>query len=980
MRKIRRIRKVLVAFLLALSILVAENSIMLQTFRVSATNTNDASEKKTDKEENAEKNNDKKDADEEEDVATISDDSYKAYLKKHDKLNRDVEEFTVEFGSDGEFGTVEEGEFLEFTVRVNKTGLYRIGLDYYPEEGRGQEIRQSLMIDGEYPFAEAKQLILSRVWKDESEISTDSEGNDIYPGQIQTPEWITYYLRDSHGYYAEPFLFALTEGEHVFRFSSIEEPVVIRSVLFTAEQEILSYKDALAEYYAAGYSEVKDYFDKRQAEKTDKKSSSMLSAVSDRTDPAIEPYDGTKIKLNVLGGGRFDTNGMWVEYNIEVPSDGLYQLAFKVKQNNMKEQSAYRNIYVNGEIPYKEAVNFSFDYSNHFENKVFGNESGAYLIKLNAGENTIRLEASLGDIADFCRALDDSLEILNAAYRKIVTITGTAPDVNRDYSLNTKMPDVIETFEEQYEILTDISEQMKEKYGISTSYTAAIDTLTLQLKSMYKNHYDIPSNVSAFNSNLSTLGSKVEGMKTTDITLDYFMITGTENILPKPTAGFLKKILFSIQNFFNSFTGDYSVIGSTDDYDENIEVWIIGGREQAQILKQMVNSDFSVRYGVGVNVKLISDIGTLQKATMAGEGPDVAIGVAQSDAMDFAFRGAVKNLSEYDDLESVTSQFADSAIEVLTYNSNVMAIPQTMDYPVLFYREDVLEELGVDVPTTWDDIYELLPVLAQNNMTFGLPVSSAADGSKASLTSFGALLYQRGGKYYDDDLLSVTFSDELTIRTMSDWTELYISYGLPISYNFVNRFAAGDMPIAIQNYSAYNTMVLYAPQLSNVWKWTTIPGTVCEDGTVNHSVPITVTASIILSDTEQEDAAWEFVKWWSWSDTQSDFGKSVEELLGKAGRYNTANIAAMNQIPWSGTLYKGLTAQLEWTAAVPEIPGGYYTSRYLDNAFREIYENSTEGSSEIRKVMYQYDQIVDDELVYQSDALRKAANNERQEE
>ena len=150
---------------------------------------------------------------------------------------------------------------MEFTVRVNKTGLYRIGLDYYPEEGRGQEIRQSLMIDGEYPFAEAKQLILSRVWKDESEISTDSEGNDIYPGQIQTPEWITYYLRDSHGYYVEPFLFALTEGEHVFRFSSVEEPVVIRSVLFTAEQEILSYKEALAEYYAAGYSEVKDYFE-----------------------------------------------------------------------------------------------------------------------------------------------------------------------------------------------------------------------------------------------------------------------------------------------------------------------------------------------------------------------------------------------------------------------------------------------------------------------------------------------------------------------------------------------------------------------------------------------------------------------------------------------------------------------------------------------------------------------------------------------
>ena len=976
MRKIRRIRKVIVAFLLALAILVTENSVMLQTFHVSAANTKNASEKKNDKEDASKKENDEEDADEEDDVETISDDSYKAYLEKHDKLNRKVEEFSVEFGADGEFGTVEEGEFLEFTVHVNKTGLYRIGLDYYPEEGRGQDIRQSLMIDGEYPFAEAKQLILSRVWKDESEISTDSDGNDIYPKQIQTPEWITYYLRDSQGYYSDPFLFALTEGDHVFRFSSIEEPVVIRSVLFAAEQEILSYKEALAEYYAAGYSEVKDYFDKRQAEKTDKKSSSMLSAVSDRTDPAIEPYDGTKIKLNVLGGGRFDTNGMWVEYNIEVPSDGLYQLAFKVKQNNMKEQSAYRNIYVNGEIPYKEAVNFSFDYSNRFENKVFGNESGAYLIKLDAGKNTIRLEASLGEIADFCRALDNSLEILNSTYRKIVTITGTTPDVNRDYSLDMKMPDVIDIFKEQYGILTRISEQMKEQYGASTSYTAAIDTLTLQLKRMYKNHYDIPSNVSALNTNLSSLGSKVEQMKTTDITLDYFMVTGTENKLPKATAGFFKKIIFSIQNFFDSFTNDYSVIGSTDDYDDNIEVWIIGGREQAQILKQMVNSDFSLKYGVGVNVKLISDVATLQKATMAGEGPDVALGVPQSDAMDFAFRGALKNLSEYDDAESVASQFADSAVEVLTYHDDLMAIPQAMDFPVLFYREDVLEELGADVPKTWDDIYELLPVLAQNNMTFGMPVSNASEGSKASLTSFGTLLYQRGGRYYDDDLLSVTFSEEMTINTMSEWTELYISYGLPISYNFVNRFAAGDMPLAIQSYSTYNTLILYAPQLANVWKWTTIPGTVQEDGTVNHSAPITVSAAVILSDTSYEENAWEFVKWWTSTNIQSSFGNSVENLLGKAGRYNTANVAAMNQISWSGTLYKGLAEQLKWTVAIPEVPGGYYTGRYLDNAFREIYANSTEGSSEIRKVMYQYDQIVDDELVYQRDALKKAENIE----
>ncbi len=915
-----------------------------------------------------------------------ADGSYEAYIGEHAAAGTEVSAFAVrlaeenaiddgeevrltqpgEYGSDASAIYIEEGGFLELVVQVPQEGLYNIGLDYYSVEGRGQEIRQSLMIDGAYPFEEAEQIVLSRIWKDEGEVACDAEGNDLYPDQIQTPEWTACYFRDSKGYVSDPFLFYLTEGEHRLRFTSIEEPLVIRSVLFAPKREIPSYEEALADYRAAGYSEVPDYFFKRQAEDMDKKSSSMLTAAADRSDPAVEPYDGLKIKLNVLGGGRFDTNGMWVEYTVEAPSDGLYRLIFKAKQNNMKDQSAYRNIYINGELPFEEARNFPFSYSDKYENVIFGNEEGAYLVKLNEGPNTIRLEASLGDISVFCQGLEESLEILNSAYRKIVTITGTTPDANRDYSLDYKMPDVIRTFEEQAGVLARISEAIKTRYGQSTSHTAPIDALVIQLEDMYEDHYDIPVNVSSFHTNLSTLGSKVEEMKRTDLTLDYICITGTENKLPRPMAGFLQKIGFSVRNFIASFFKDYSIIGSTGDYDETIEVWMIGGREQAQILKQIINSDFSAESGIGVNVKLISDAVTLQQATMAGEGPDVALGLPQADAMNFAFRGATRDLTKFEDFEEVSRRFTHSAIGVLTYGDGVMGIPQTMDFPVLFYREDILEELQLEVPRTWDDVYELLPVLAQNNMSFGLPLDS----------SFGILLYQRGGKYYGEDLSSVTFSEELTIETMTDWSELYISYGLPLSYDFVNRFAAGDMPLAVQSYSAYATLILYAPQLANVWGWTPVPGTVREDGGVDHSVPIYVTASVILSDTEKEDASWEFVKWWTGEDTQVEFGRSIENLLGKAGRYNTANIGAMERLPWPGRLYKNLKGQMEQTIAVPEIPGGYYTNRYLNNAFWELYSDNEKGGFEVRKVMYQYDLIVDNEIAYQRKALKRAADNE----
>ncbi len=930
-------------------------------------------------------------------TSASGEDGYGAYIREHENANSDVPEFTVEvteqvltnmenasYTQSGEYDSdepavlVEEGGTFEMTFHVSREGLYTIGVDYYPLEGRGQDIKQAIMIDGAYPFEEARQFVFSRVWKDEHAVMTDSDGNDLYPGQVQAPEWMTGYLRDSNGYYTEPLLFYLTEGEHSISFTSVEEPIVIRSVQFAPEKEILSYEDVLEDYLEAGYSVITDYFDKRQAEDMDKKSSAMLSAVADRSDPAVEPCDGAKIKLNTLGGGRFDTNGMWVEYTVDVPSDGLYRLVFKAKQDNMREQSAYRTIYINGEIPFAEAVNFPFEYSSNYENIVFGSEENPYLVLLKQGENTIRLEASLGDISDFCQRLESSLEVLNALYRKIVTITGTTPDANRDYSLDSKMPDVIAQLEEQYGILSEISAQMKERYDKNTSYTAAIDTLVLLVGRMYKNHYDIPANVSAFHSNLSTLGSKVEAMKQTDLTLDYIMVAGTEEELPEPMAGFLQQVTFSFNNFINSFFTDYSMIGSTEETDTTIVVWTTGGREQAQILKQIINSDFTPNSGIGVDVKLVSDVATLQKAVMTGDGPDVAIGITQTDAMDFAFRGATLDVSEFEDFEEVSHRFAESAIDVLTYQDGVMGIPMTMDFPVLFYREDILEDLGVQVPQTWDDIYALLPVLAQNNMTFGLPMSSPGDTStsKASVNSFGTLLYQRGGRYYSEDLLSSTFSDNLTINTMADWSDLYISNGLPVSYNFVNRFAAGDMPIAVQNFSSYGTLVLYSPQLADDWSWTTVPGTIQEDGSIDHSTPITVNASIILSDTEQRDASWEFIKWWSSTDVQAEFGRTIENLMGKAGRYTTANLEAMEQISWSGKLYNALAEQAEWTVAVPEIPGGYYMSRNLDNAFREIYNNSEEDSAETRKVMYEYDRVIDNELVYQREALKKAADHE----
>ena len=918
--------------------------------------------------------------------------SYEKYIKKNKEITKDVTGFSVsatednvalsegaifvsgeEYGRSGVVLYTQEQSEINWKINVPSTGLYNISLEYFPVEGRGQSIRRALLIDGILPFEEAASFNFSRVWTDENEIKQDTLGNDLYTNQVQKPEWRTEYFDDSNAFYNEPFLFNLSVGEHTLTIRALEEPLVISKINFEKDTELLSYGDALNKYKVEGYNEIESFEEKIQAETPIKKSSPSLSAVADRSDPSVDPSDIYATKLNTIGGGRFSTGGMWIEYSVNVPETGLYQITFKAKQNNGKDQSAYRNIYINGKAPYKEALNFPFHYSAKYKNVVFGDENGAYRVLLNKGENTIRIEAALGDISNFCNDLEHSMQLLNGAYRKIVTITGTKPDSSRDYSFDKKMPDVIELFGKQWKALEKISEQIKKTYGQNNSYTATIDTLVRQLEEMAEDHYEIAANVSSLNSNISSLGSTIEAMKKTDITLDYIVVSNVDAKLSKPNAGFFKKLVYGIQDLLNSYVADYNNIGAMSD-DNGIEVWMIGGREQAQVLKQVVDSDFTVKSKKSVGVRLVSAVSTLLQATLAGKGPDVALGIPQTDAMNFAFRGAAADLSKLEGFDDVKANYLDSAMGVLSYNGGVYGLPQSMDFPVLFYRTDILDELDLDVPQTWDDIYAMLPVLTQNNMAFGFPVSDAVETPRESLISFGTLLYQRGGKYYTDDLSSVTFSDELTINVMKDWSELYTSYGLPIQYNFVNRFAAGNMPIAIQNYTAYQTLILYAPHIADLWDWTLIPGTPDKDGNIDHSVPLTITATVVMEQSDNKQIAWDFAKWWCSAEVQSDFGIFIENLLGKAGRYNTANVNAIKNIPWSGKQYAVLEEQMKYTVCIPEVPGGYYTGRYLNNAFREIYSNSTTDGADAREIMNEYDRIIDTELEYQKRALGRITN------
>ena len=201
-------------------------------------------------------------------------------------------------------------------------------------------------------------------------------------------------------------------------------------------------------------------------------------------------------------------------------------------------------------------------------------------------------------------------------------------------------------------------------------------------------------------------------------------------------------------------------------------------------------------------------------------------------------------------------------------------------------------------------------------------------------------LYQYGGDYYAADDTACALDSEEAIAAFKQWSGNYSNYKMPITYDFANRFRTGEMPLAIGDYTNYNYLSVFAPEIKGMWGFTVVPGYEKENGETDHSVSAWETASIIMATSDKQAQGWEFLKWWMSADTQTDYGNEIENVLGVAGRVATANLEALGNLPWSSADYRQLSAQLEWVKAIPEIPGSYYLERNIKNAFYTVYDDN----------------------------------------
>ncbi len=864
---------------------------------------------------------------------------------------------------------------VTWEVNVPEAGIYNLYVEYLTAESRGVAIERSLYINNELPFADAENITFSRIWTDAYEPKVDNQGNEIRPSQIEIFDWQSAYFKDDMGYTVKPYQFYFEEGKNTLTLEGVNEPMILRALKLTAIEEKPSYEEYHAQGGSAASGEGLKYLTKLQGEDAARRSESSLYAKYDKASASTQPYSVMNTVLNYTGGDAWRTSGQWIEWDFTVPEDGYYNIMVKARQNYSRGSVSCRSVYIDGEIPFADMQEIGFAYNEDWECQMLSDDEGTpYEFYLTAGTHTVRLEATLGGMGSILEELQNSTYRLNQIYRKILVYTGAEPDAYRDYHIEVVYPEILEAMELEYKRLYKIVDDTVAYTGQKADKIAAAQTVAQQIERFIDRPDKITVEFRTFKDNITALGTAILNMTEIKLDVDYLVVCGTETRPEKDTSGFFADMAHEIRAFVASFIVDYNAVGDVyDENDEVVTVWITSGRDQGTILKTMIDDTFTPESGIKVNVEIV-EAGAILSAVMAGRGPNVILSVGADQPVNFALRGAAEDITQFADYKEVLAPYTESSYRQYCLDEHIYAVPETQTFSVMFYRTDVLEELGLNIPQTWQELIEMLPTIQGKSMSVGIPSASGSSSTAAASTSIASntpdltlyfsLLFQKGGDLYNDNDTRTRVNDEAGVEAFDEYTRYFTDYGIPTVYDFISRFRSGEMPIGISPYSTYNTLVVSAPEIRGLWDFTLIPGTerVDESGNtyIDRSDFITGSATMMIAteDESLKQKSWEFMKWWAQSDTQVRFGREIEALLGSSARYATANKEAFVQLAWSADDIKVLSEQWDQTVGIEEIPGGYYTGRHITNAIRKVINEQEDP----RETIIDYVITINDEI------------------
>ena len=821
---------------------------------------------------------------------------------------------------------------IQWTVQVPVSGLYGFTVHWKAADDKTEKIARNILIDGEMPFEECASIEFARMWVDD--IEDETEDLTVRPRVKQIIGWQETDIYDYNRMYDTPLQFYLEQGTHTVEFEYISGEMVIGALELDVYQSSPTYSEYIKKHSDKSAGKDRVLFE-AESENILFKNNNIIR-MENTGDPSVSPYKTGSTIMNIIS---WSSGGDAVTYEFSVNKSGLYEIALRLKQNFRDGLPSIRRIEIDGAVPFEELANYSIKNDKKWRTETISNIDGKpYSFYLEEGKHTLTLTVAQGDFRNLLTKFDEYTTRISNLTRQIRMIVGSNPDINYDYELQNKIPgllDEIKSLEDEFESmmqsLSDISDKKVAMYY-------QLESMIQQLKDMAADPFIIPQRLTDFDEILSTLGTWLNSFAVHPLTLDTIEIYPVGQNATVSNTNIFEKIWVGIVQFITSFTKDYNSINSylSDEVEitDTLDVWIGRGNTWAELIKRMSDEEFTAKTGIAINMNILpagqlaaGGTNALMLAIASGNTPDICLSTTAASVGEFALRNALADLTQFSDFEEVKGRFVESLFIPMSIGESVYGLPETMNFSVMMYRKDILSELGLGIPNTWDELYDhIIPVLSQNNMQFYIATGK-----------YDTFLYQMGGQVFTDDLRESALGTPQAYQAFLEYCNLFTLYGVPVSANFYNRFRSGEMPIGIVDFTTYMTVRAAAVELQGRWGVALIPGIEKQNGEIDRSnTGLSAESVIIMEQSKKKQQSWDFLKWWTSAETQSQYGFEIEALMGETSRWNTANTEAFSLMPWDMDDLKVIEQSWDWNREAPVVLGGYFNSRHVTNAFNRV--------------------------------------------
>lgn len=263
------------------------------------------------------------------------------------------------------------------------------------------------------------------------------------------------------------------------------------------------------------------------------------------------------------------------------------------------------------------------------------------------------------------------------------------------------------------------------------------------------------------------------------------------------------------------------------------------------------------------------------KTIMIAQSDDYDVFYVSTDEVPAMIKAeGLTDLNQFiNDQSIVSSDFDLSAIQAganyFTDNGHLYGFPSEGDTAWMFYRKDILEENGFDVPQTWDEYYEIAKKLNDPGTIYGAVIGAKPD---EALWDYMHYLYSFGGEVLDSNG-NVIINNEAGVKSLEFYAGLASDGLVPpdvITYGYneiLTTLQQGKAVLGIEWMAATGDLTS-AEKSPNVSKngesqlsYALVPGIRQADGTILRGMGGSQWGWSIMQGSENKIEAYKFIEW-----------------------------------------------------------------------------------------------------------------------